>query len=476
MLGLYLPVMPECLCLIAALTILILGAFFPKAKTAIHVLTQLTLVALVWLTWHISRVVPLPSVLFHQSFILDRLAVVLKLFTYLSVFVCLLFTRQYNEKHNILQHEFYVLILLSVLGMMVLISGENLITIYLGLELMSLPIYAMVALQRSKERCLEAAMKYFVIGAVASGLLLYGLSFFFGVAKSIDLGAIVVAMQHLSATQMTMMVFAMIFVIAGVAFKLGAVPFHMWVPDVYDGAPNSITLFLSSVPKLAAFALLARLFLQMMPSLVAYWQPVLIVIAVLSIALGNFAAISQSSLKRMLAYSSIAHMGYMLLGFCAGTSRGFSASLFYLLNYVVMTIGAFGLLVMLSQRAEEITEIKDLAGLNDRQPWLAFMLLLVLFSMAGIPPLVGFIAKVGLFEALIQAHLVWLAAVAVVLAIVGAYYYIRVVKVMYFESGEKPADVLVSSDGYLAMSFVGVSVLILGIFPGALFSLCRLIF
>ena len=472
----YLPIIPEVITLTVVLLLLILGSFVKNALNSVYVVCQLTLILLMVVTMHAANVFLDPQTFFFGAFQWDHLAVLLKLFTYITVFFCFMFSRQYNNEHDILQVEFYVLAMLSMLGMMVLISSADLLSMYLGLELLSLPIYAMVAIKRAKERCIEAALKYFVIGALASGFLLYGISFIFGLSHSIQFSVIATAMAGLSVSQAVLATFALVFIIAGIAFKLGAAPFHMWVPDVYDGAPNCITLFLSTAPKLAAFALLARLLEYALPALAVHWQLILIVLAMLSIAIGNLTAIVQTNIKRMLAYSSIAHTGYLLLGFCAATSRGYSASLFYMVTYVLTTVGAFGLLTLLSSQGKEVTSIDDLKGLNEREPWLAFMMLLVLFSLAGVPPLVGFVAKLGVLEALISspAHLVWLAVYAIVFAIVGAYYYIRVVKVMYFaEDSISDKPIFFSGDNYIAMTLSGVAMLLLGIFPGLLFSLCR---
>lgn len=477
----HLPVLPEIIVLVMSCVILLMAAFFKEVKYIAYLLSQVTLIAAVYSTLYAAHYVPHDATLFYNGFIWDRLAVLMKLVTYLGVFIIFMMTRQYNEEHDILTNEFYVLSLLSMLGMMVLISGDNLLTLYLGLELMSLPLYAMVALKRAKERCIEAAMKYFVMGALASGLLLYGFSFLFGLAHSLNLTAIAAILFNTSSQHVILIVFASIFVIAGIAFKLGAVPFHMWVPDVYDGAPNSVTLFLSSAPKLAAFVLLTRLLAGPLVSYSVQWYHVLLIIALLSIALGNIAAIAQSNIKRMLAYSSIAHMGYMLLGFCTLTERGYSAAMFYMITYVLVSIAAFGFLTSISRRGVEVTELADLSGLSRRNPWVSFMMLLVLFSLAGVPPMVGFIAKIGILEALIQAKLVWVAVVAILFAIVGVYYYIRVVKVMYFERVESdvaaaPALIYCATESYLAITLCGMAVLLLGIFPEWLFNLCRLTF
>jgi NADH-quinone oxidoreductase subunit N len=360
-----------------------------------------------------------------------------------------------------------------VLGMMVLVSSHNFITLYLGLELFSLPIYAMVALQRDTGRCIEAAIKYFIMGSVASGLLLYGLSMLFGATHSLDLATVAHVMTRHGLMTHALLMLGLIFTVTAIVFKLGAAPFHQWVPDVYDGAPTSVALFISAAPKIAAFGLLIRLLVDTMPSLSIQWHQVVIVIAILSMAIGNLTAIVQTSMKRLLAYSSIAHMGYMLLGIACATQRGDSAALFYILSYSIMTLGAFGTMILLSRKGFEADKISDYSGLNTRSPWFAFVMLLVMFSMAGVPPIVGFIAKVGVLEALIQVHLVWLAVVALLFAIIGAFYYLRVVKVMYFESGQNQSDLVCDRSTRFVLSLNGILVLLLGIFPGALFALCH---
>jgi NADH-quinone oxidoreductase subunit N len=475
------PVLAELFVIIAGCVILMAGVFFPKRENLSYYLSQLTLLIAAWLTWHVYSVSAaagqVPLVAFANGFILDGLAVFLKMLILVSCFFTFMYARAYNKVFRLPDNEFYVLGLFSVLGMMVLVSGYNFITLFLGLELLSLPIYAMVAFQRTQRRGIEASLKYFLIGAVASGLLLYGMSILFALTQSIDVHTVaqMVSQQSLGS-QWHVLLFALVFILAGVAFKLGVAPFHMWVPDVFDGAPNSITLFLSAAPKVAAFGLLVRLLVEAMPGASLQWQHLLIVVAILSMAVGNIAAIVQTNIKRMLAYSSIAHGGYMLLGIICATPRGYSAALFYLLSYTVMTLGSFGMLVMLSYTGYEVTNIDDLFGLNTRNPWMAFMMLLVMFSMAGIPPLVGFMAKVGVLEALIHVHLTWLAIVAIIFAIIGAFYYIRVIKVMYFEEPYSVEPIPSSLDAKVAVTINGLAVLLLGIFPGVFYGLCRLVF
>lgn len=473
-----LPLTPEIFLMLMACVILLLGLFVKENRWISNFLAQFSVMGVAALTFHNFHAwFPTTTYAFNNEFVLDRLSVGLQEFIFLGVFFTFAYSRHYNVVHRLPENEFYVLGLLSTLGMMVLVSSHNLITLLLGMELMSLPIYALVAFARGKERAVEAAMKYFVIGSLATGMMLYGMSFVFGLAKSLDFAEIAKALSLLSTTDNYLIMFALIFLIAGAAFKLGAVPFHMWVPDVYDGAPNSVTLFLSVAPKIAVFGLIIRLFTEAMPSLHVQWSEIFIAISLASIILGNVAALVQTNIKRMLGYSSIAHMGYMLLGLLCATPRGYSAALFYIISYSIMTLGAFGMITLMSHDGFESNEISDFSGLNNRNPWLAFMFMLVMFSMAGIPPLVGFIAKLGVIEALIQAHLTWVAVVAVVFAIIGAYYYLNVIKVMYF--GETPDSLEYFDYSFgqkIVVSINGVAILLLGVFPGALYSLCHATF
>ncbi len=474
------PASAECFVLVASCVILMVGVFFPKRESLCYYLTQLTIVIAMALTvWVFVKAVGVhgdPMYAFSQGYVLDKLAVFLKLLTLLCCFFTFIYARSYNRVFCLPDVEFYVLSLLSILGMLVIISGNNFIVLYLGVELLSLPLYAMIAFQRHQARCVEASLKYFLIGAIASGLLLYGLSILFGLTQSMEVPVVAQLVSTGLTQQWHVLLFAMVFVLAGIAFKLGLAPFHMWVPDVYEGAPNSVTLFVSGAPKVAAFGLLMRLLVETMPAASHEWQALLIVIALLSMAVGNIAAIVQTSIKRMLAYSSIAHSGYMLLGVLCATPRGYAAALFYLLSYMVMSIGAFGLLVLLSCAGKEVSRIDDLHGLNSRNPWLAFIFLLILFSMAGIPPMVGFMAKVGVLEALIQVHLTWLAVAAILFSVIGAFYYIRVIKVMYFEVPTAIVPVVLPRDARIASSINGLGVLVLGILPGFIYTLCHAVF
>jgi len=478
LLSTFLPALPEIFLLIMSCVILMIGVFSKNGVPTVSFwLAKITLLVTALLVAYVYFLLNTPSTIaFHNMFILDKLAVVLKIFILIAMIFTFWYSHLYNKDNGIPANEFYVLGLLSTLGMMVLVSAANFVTLFLGLELMSLPIYAMVAMMRSKERCIEAAIKYFIIGAVASGMLLYGLSLFFGATHSLDLSVVASVISAMPAEAHLILIFGLVFVIAGIAFKLGAAPFHSWVPDVYDGAPSSVTLLISAAPKMAAFGLAVRFFIDAAPGLHVQWDEVLIVIGLLSIALGNLVAIVQSNIKRLLAYSSIAHIGYMILGLACGTLSGESAALFYMVTYALTSLGVFGMIVLLSKTGFEANEISDFSGLSQRQPWLAFMMLLMMFSLAGIPPLVGFIAKVGILEALIREHSVWLAVVAIIFSIIGAYYYIRVVKVMYFEESKHAEKIECSPNLTTAMSINGLAVLLLGIFPSQLYVLCHSVF
>ena len=469
------PALPEIFLLAMTCVVLLVDLFIPQRK---HLLTYglaqitllMTLVCVVYLSLQPA------TVIFNGAYIWDPVACILKIFILGASFFAFIYARQYIAERDFAVGEYYMLGLFSVLGMLVLVSAYNFITIFLGLELLSLPLYALVALQRNAAKPAEAAMKYFVMGSLASAMLLYGLSMLYGATGTLNIGAFAKAVAIMPLPQQLILVFGLVFVMAGIAFKWGAAPFHLWVPDVYQGAPTSVTLLVGSAPKIAAFGMAVRLLMDALPSLALQWHEILVVIAVLSIALGNIVAIVQTNLKRMLAYSAIAHMGYMSLGLLTVTRDGYAASLFYMVNYAVMSLGAFAVLVALSRAGVEAEQISDLRGLNARNPWLAFMMLLIMFSMAGIPPLVGFFAKLGVLEALIRVHMVWLAVLALVFAIIGAYYYLTVVKVMYFEEPDNRAPIMNGLDMRIAISVNGLIILFLGLFPSTLIEMCRTAF
>lgn len=469
------PAFPEIFVASMACFTLLVHLFIPaRARIVTYLLVQLTLIGAAVLSFYQFNH---PAIItFNGAFVLDNLAIVLKLFIYGAAFMAFVYARAYIPKTTIPFGEYYILGLFSVLGMMVIVSAHSFITLFLGLELFSLPIYAMIALQRESSVCSEAAIKYFVIGSLASGMMLYGISMLYGAAKSLDIGAVAKVIMQTSTTHEMVLVFGLVFVIVGLVFKLGAVPFHMWVPDVYEGAPTPVVLFLGTASKIAALGLVFRLLTEALGGLNIQWQELLILVAILSMAVGNLAAIVQKNIKRMLAYSSIAHMGYMILGLLTATPMGYGAALFYMITYALMTLAAFGLITMMNYSGYEASDIDDLRGLNSRNPWLALMMLFTMFSLAGVPPLVGFMAKVSVLEALISAHLVWLAALALLFAIIGAYYYIRVVKVMYFEAPLDNKPITYTRDMQIAFSINGLILLILGIVPGFLFTLCQSVF
>lgn len=469
------PALPEITAFCLGTLVLLIHAFLGEKRSSVtYYLVQLAIIISAMVTF--KFVGTKTVVTFSQTFILDKFAVLLKLFLFLTTFVCFVYSRLYVKDTGMPRGEYYILGFFSLIGMMVLASANHFISLFLGLELMSLPVYAMVALRRDHTVSSEAAIKYFIIGAIASGMLLYGLSMFYGATGTMIIPEVAKAVTNTPVQQQLILLFGLVFVMVGIAFKFGAVPFHMWLPDVYEGAPTSVTMFIATAMKIAALALAVRLLAGAMPSLKLQWQQILIAIAILSMGIGNFAAIAQTNIKRMLAYSSIAHMGYMTLGLLCGTSVGYSASTFYMVTYAVTTLAAFGLLTMLSNAGFEMEKISDFKGLNSRNPWLALMMMIVMFSMAGIPPIIGFFAKLAVLEALIEVHLVWLAAVALLFAIVGAYYYIRVVKVMYFEEPDNTAVISYPMDMQAAISVNGLAVLALGLAPSALFDLCRAAF
>lgn len=415
------------------------------------------------------------SFTFDGSYISDPLSAVLKLFIYLVTAFVFLYSRDYLKDRNIFRGEYYVLGLFGMLGMMIMVSAHSFLTVYLGLELLSLSSYAMVAFRRDSLASSEAAMKYFILGAIASGMLLYGMSMIYGVTGTLDISEIAVGLMQYDGNKI-IPAFGVVFIVIGLAFKLGAVPFHMWVPDVYHGAPTSVTLYIGSAPKIAGFALFIRLLAEGMGAVSGDWQQMLVVLAVLSLAIGNIIAIAQTNIKRMLAYSTISHVGFLLLGILAATKDGYIASLFYVLTYSIMAMGAFGMVILLSRTGFEAENISDFKGLNTRHPWYAFLMLLLMFSMAGVPPTLGFYAKLMVIKAVIDIDMVWLAITAVLFSVIGAFYYLRVIKVMYFDEPDTEEPIRCSTDMHLALSANGLLVLLLGLFPGSFIALCTSVF
>ncbi len=419
---------------------------------------------------------------FNGLYVADVMSHVLKLAAYGAASLALVYSRQYLLDRGLLRGEFLTLLLFALLGMMVMMSASSFLTVYLGLELLSLCLYAMVALNRDSAGSVEAAMKYFVLGALASGLLLYGMSMVYGATGSLALTEVAKQIATLSrdSTQHTFLVFGLVFVVCGLAFKLGVVPFHMWIPDVYHGAPTAVTLVLGTGPKLAAFAMAMRLLVNGLLELAADWQQMLAILAVLSMAVGNITAIAQSNLKRMLAYSTIAHMGFMLLGLLSGVVGGnwlnaadaYAAAMFYTLVYVLMSVGAFGMLLFLSRKGFECENLDDLKGLNGRNPWYAFVMLVLMFSLAGVPPTAGFYAKLVVLQSAVSAGQIWLAVVAVLFSLVGAFYYLRIVKLMYFDEPKDAMPVTAGGSVRVLLSANGLALLALGLLPQPLMSIC----
>ena len=411
---------------------------------------------------------------FSGMFVVDRMAVVLKLFVYLGVAAILVYSREYARTRQLFRGEFFALALFATLGMMVMISASHMLTLYLGLELLSLSLYAMVALRRDSGTATEAAMKYFVLGALASGMLLYGMSMVYGATGSLALADIAHRVADGKALT-AIMLFGLVFIVAGIGFKLGAVPFHMWVPDVYQGAPTPVTVFIGSAPELAAFALAIRLLVEALgaPELLAQWQSMLAILAFLSMAVGNITAIAQTNIKRMLAYSAIAHMGFMLLGILAGTANGYGSAMFYVVSYMLMSLGAFGMILLLSREGFEAENLDDFKGLNQRDRWYAFLMLLIMFSLAGLPVMVGFWAKLAVLQAAFQAGYTGLVVAAVLFSLVGAFYYLRVIKLMYFDDPVDQTPIVATAGQRAVITVNGLAVLLLGIVPSWLLALCQ---
>ena len=412
---------------------------------------------------------------FEGAFVADPMAAVLKMFILVVSGFGLFYSRVHLEARRLMRGEYFVLGLFAVLGMLVLVSAGSFLTLYLGLELLSLSLYAMVALDRESRLASEAAMKYFVLGALASGMLLYGISMIYGSTGSLGFDAVAesVGAAATSGSGMRLtLVLGLVFVVVGVAFKLGAVPFHMWVPDVYEGAATPVTLFIGTAPKIAAFGMLMRALVEGLGALQADWSQMLVVLAVLSMGAGNVIALAQTNIKRMLAYSTIAHVGFIFVGVVSGTAAGYAASMFYVLTYALMALGGFAMVIWLGSAGEEADRLEDFRGLNERNPWFAFMMLILMLSMAGMPPFVGFWAKWSVLREVVASGMTWLAVVAVLFSVVGLFYYLRVVRLMYFDSPEEKAPVSSLADMRVVVSVNALAILALGIYPGALLRLC----
>lgn len=467
-----LSVLPELTVLSMGIFILILDLFIkPQNRFVIYGLTQFTLFAAAVFTFQSHT--PAVGYVFNNMFVDDSLADVLKLMTYLGTSIMLVYTRHYMQLRNMFRGEYYAMVLFSMLGMMIMISGQNMLTIYIGLELLSLCLYSLVAFDRDNPRASEAAMKYFVLGALASGMLLYGMSMIYGITGSLNISEIAQAISGLNPHN-PVLIMGLVFVVAGLAFKFGAVPFQMWVPDVYQGSPTSITMLIGSVPKFAAFAITIRLLAQGLYPLADDWQDMLLVMALLSIIIGNLSAIAQTNLKRMLAYSTISHIGFLLFGLMSANLNGFASSMFYISAYVLMTLAGFGMILYLSRKGFEAEKLEDLKGLNQRSPWAAFMMLITMFSMAGIPPTIGFYAKFTVLQAAWQAGFTWPVVAAVLLAVIGAFYYLRIVKLMYFDEPLAHDAINAPVDMQFVLSINTLALLLIGLLPQVLMNVCGL--
>lgn len=466
--------LPEMIILGMAMVILLADLFLKKNdRLAIYLLAQVTLLLAAYATF--TTHVPSVGYAFTNMFVDDPLADVLKLMMYLGTSLLFVYSRQYITLRNMYCGEFYALVLFALTGMMMMVSGQHLLTLYIGLELLSLSLYALVALDRDNARATEAAMKYFVLGALASGMLLYGMSMIYGMTGSLNIADINHALMSAPLPNKDLhavLILGLVFIVAGLAFKLGAVPFQMWVPDVYQGSPTAMTMLIGSVPKLAAFAFVIRLLAQGLETLHVDWQQMLMVMAVLSIVIGNVTAIAQTNLKRMLAYSTISHIGFMLFGLMSASQNGYTSSLFYIASYVLMTLAGFGMIILLSRKGFEAEQLDDLKGLNQRSPWHAFLMLIVMFSMAGVPPTLGFYAKFAVLQAAFAAGYLWLVVFAVLMAVIGAFYYLRVVKLMYFDEPKDHSPISAPIDMRIVLGANALGLLVIGLMPQKMMEIC----
>ena len=457
--------------LLCAICVILIGDLYVREdqRPLAYLLAQVSLIGTLLLTWSIAPETG-GATAFGGSFVMDQMSVVCKTWILAVSIGVFLYSRDYVNSRNITNGEYYTLALCGVLGMMIMVSSSTMLTLYLGLELLSLSLYALVALNRKDARSSEAAMKYFVLGALASGALLNGISMIYGATGSLHFNAISTALA--TDADSTAAVFGLAFLVVGIGFKFGAAPFHMWVPDVYDGAPTSVTLYISSAPKIAAFALAMRFLVDGLENAHSNWQGMLIILSLMSIVLGNVIAIAQVSIKRMLAYSTISHVGFILLGILSGSEQGYSASMFYAITYAFTSMGAFGIILAMDRVGADVQLLTDLRGLFRRNPVYALVMMLLLVSMAGVPPMVGFYAKLAVLSAVVQADLVWLAVVAVIFSVVGAFYYLRVIKYMFFDEPAETQPVLAAFDVKVGLSINGAAVLLFGVFPGLIMAAC----
>jgi len=479
------PAYPEIILLLSSLGILVADMYLPQKKRVFTWLLSLAAIVIcAGFSLHLLSGYEITHT-FGGTFVSDPAANLMKLLTCFVMLATLLYARRYIDERGMtggfIGGEFYVLALFCLLGQMVVISGANFLVLYLGIELMSLPLYALVAMRRNDIRVSEAAIKFFILGILGSGFLLYGISMLYGATGTLDIWELAQVCARGDINR-TVLVFGVVFVVSGLAFKLGVAPFHMWVPDVYEGAPTVVTLLIGGAPKLAGFAICLRVLVEGLLPLAADWQQMLVFLSVLSMAVGNITALLQTSIKRMLAYSTIAQMGFMLLGLLSGavdgtvsatTAGAYSSALFYTVIYVLAVLGAFGMVLMLSRAGYEAENLDDFRGLNRRHPWHAFVMMIFMLSLAGVPPLAGFYAKLSILEALLASGRIWLAIVAIFLSVVGVFYYLRVVKLMYFDEPTVTEKITAPHVETVGLGINMALILFLGILPGLLMSPCH---
>ncbi len=473
-------IFPEIFLLLSIIVILLINLFLiGKFKQITYYLTQLSLLITLILSWNLLDYEKV--VIFSNSFVLDYFSGVLKIFIYVFSMVALVYSRHYMTVHKILKGEYFVLFLFAVFGMMVLASGYSLLTIYIGLEILTISFYTLIAFTINRMPSIEAAIKYFVLAAIASGILLYGMSMIYGVTASINISEIADFTSNigiLSNGELLALNFGLVFIVIGLAFKFGAVPFHMWVPDVYHGAPTAVTMFLSTAPKIAILVMLVRLLVEALGGLVSYWQDILMFMAVASIILGSLVALVQKNIKRLLAYSTISHIGFILLGFATGQELGYSASVFYLIAYILMSLVAFGIIIAFNNKGFEADNITDYKGLAKTNPWFALLMLITMLSMAGIPPFIGFYAKFVILSQIIALNYIWIAVIVVVFAVISSYYYLVVCKNIYFDTSDHNTNMQLTApiDVKLVLSINALLIFFIGIFPNYFIDLAKSIF
>ncbi|MEY4369245.1 MAG: dehydrogenase chain [Pseudomonadota bacterium] len=469
---------------VATMVVMVAGLFADEEKTPLSHRLSLLVIAVTAVLAISDFAVPGSGYAFDRSYVLDPMASLLKCCAAIATFLTLVYARTYSNQRDMLggnlSGEFYVLALLTLLGQMIMISGNSFLVIYLGLELMSLSLYALVALRRDHAISTEASMKYFVLGALASGFMLYGMSMIYGATGSLMMSQIAQVIASGSANK-TVLALGLVFLVSGLAFKLSAAPFHMWAPDVYHGAPTSVTLLIGGAPKLAAFAIIIRILVEGLGAMAAEWQQMMIVLAVVSLIVGNITAIAQTNIKRMLAYSTISQMGFLLLGLLSGVFEGsdaasaanaYSSAMFYVITYVLTTVGSFAVILFLSRSGFEADYLDDFKGLSQRSPWFAAIMMVLLLSLAGVPPMVGFYAKLAVLQAALAAGHLGLVVFAVLASLVSAYYYLRVVKLMYFDEPADTEAIEATGGLRLVLSLNGVAVVLLGVLPGPLMAAC----